>query len=261
MKDYLGYAEKKCVVIGGSSGMGKACTEMLLDLGAEVYVLDIMPCDVPGVTFYEADLQDREGLKAVFEKLPKFDKFFGWAGVSGKFEKGAMVAINILSYMYILDELLYDKMNEHGAALFNVSIAGEGWESSYEKYKYFFEHSYEESIEWARNEAKGSVYVLTKQALNYYVVVKHFEKYGEKWIRLNCISPGLTKSRLRQDFVDGYPGPAEDISGTALKRDAEVHDQARAGIAINSDLFGYVAGTITYVDGGHHASSVAKSLR
>ena len=41
MQDYWGYKGKKCVVTGGSSGMGRAAAEMLVDLGAEVYGLDV----------------------------------------------------------------------------------------------------------------------------------------------------------------------------------------------------------------------------
>lgn len=40
MKDYFGYNGKVVVVSGAASGMGKAATEMLVDLGARVYALD-----------------------------------------------------------------------------------------------------------------------------------------------------------------------------------------------------------------------------
>ena len=49
MKDFFGYEGKTCVVTGASSGMGKATVEMLVDLGAKVYALDINPCDVEGI--------------------------------------------------------------------------------------------------------------------------------------------------------------------------------------------------------------------
>ena len=38
MTDYFGYNDKVTVVTGSSSGMGKAATNMLVDLGAKVYV-------------------------------------------------------------------------------------------------------------------------------------------------------------------------------------------------------------------------------
>ena len=41
MKDYLVIKTKNVVVTGASSGMGKATAEMLVDLGAKVYALDL----------------------------------------------------------------------------------------------------------------------------------------------------------------------------------------------------------------------------
>lgn len=47
--DYFGYKNKICVVTGAASGMGKAATEMLVDLGAKVYALDYNDVDVKGI--------------------------------------------------------------------------------------------------------------------------------------------------------------------------------------------------------------------
>ena len=47
MKDYLGYKDKICVVTGAASGMGKATCEILLDLGAKVYAMDLAPITLP----------------------------------------------------------------------------------------------------------------------------------------------------------------------------------------------------------------------
>lgn len=49
MKDYFGYADRNVVVIGASSGMGKATAEILVDLGAKVYTLDWNECLIEGI--------------------------------------------------------------------------------------------------------------------------------------------------------------------------------------------------------------------
>ena len=41
MSDVLGYKEKNVVITGAASGMGEAAAQLLVDLGAKVYALDI----------------------------------------------------------------------------------------------------------------------------------------------------------------------------------------------------------------------------
>ena len=61
MKDYFGYKDKVCIVTGASSGMGKATVEMLVDLGAVCYVVDLNSCEVKGIKeFIKFDLSKKE---------------------------------------------------------------------------------------------------------------------------------------------------------------------------------------------------------
>ncbi|MDB1748309.1 SDR family NAD(P)-dependent oxidoreductase [Enterococcus avium] len=48
MKDYFDYKEKICVVTGAASGMGKATSQMLIELGAVVYAIDYSKAELPG---------------------------------------------------------------------------------------------------------------------------------------------------------------------------------------------------------------------
>ena len=85
MKNYFGYTDKVCVVTGASSGMGKATTEMLVDLGAKVYAIDLNPCPVEGITeFISCNLAKKTEIDEAFQKIPEhIDSFFGVAGLSG----------------------------------------------------------------------------------------------------------------------------------------------------------------------------------
>jgi NAD(P)-dependent dehydrogenase (short-subunit alcohol dehydrogenase family) len=47
MKDVLGYQGKQVVITGAASGMGAAAAQLLVDLGAQVYALDISDVKVP----------------------------------------------------------------------------------------------------------------------------------------------------------------------------------------------------------------------
>lgn len=48
MKDYFGYKNKICVVTGAASGIGKKTAELLIELDAEVYALDITKIELEG---------------------------------------------------------------------------------------------------------------------------------------------------------------------------------------------------------------------
>ena len=85
MKDYFGYKDKVCVVTGAASGIGRSTVDLLLDMGAVVYAIDIKDVEIPGVkNFIAADLNSKDAIDMAFEEIPKqIDCFFGVAGVSG----------------------------------------------------------------------------------------------------------------------------------------------------------------------------------
>ena len=64
---------RKAIVLGGTSGIGLASTEMLRDAGAEVIAGSRRECDIDGVECVQIDVLDREALAALFEKHQGFD--------------------------------------------------------------------------------------------------------------------------------------------------------------------------------------------
>ena len=70
MKKFQG---KKAIVLGGTSGIGLAATEMLRDGGAEVIAGGRRECEIDGVETARVDVLDRDGLQALFEKHQGFD--------------------------------------------------------------------------------------------------------------------------------------------------------------------------------------------
>ena len=118
MKDYFGYAGKNCVVTGAGSGMGEATAKMLVELGAEVYALDIKPVTVQGIAQYiQVDLSEKASIDHAFQQLPgKIDRYFGIAGLRGAMMPFMTVAkINLIANKYICEDLLPEKMDQGGA--------------------------------------------------------------------------------------------------------------------------------------------------
>ena len=132
MKDYFGYEGKKCVVTGASSGMGKATVEMLVDLGAKVYAVDLNECNVNGIEkFIKCNLAKKEEIDNLFNELPeKIDSFFGVAGLSGsKTDYMTTFNCNYTANMYITLKYLSERMGKGGTIAFVTSTAGLNWKS------------------------------------------------------------------------------------------------------------------------------------
>ena len=129
MKDYLGYQGKTCVVTGAASGMGKATCEMLLDLGAKVYAMDIAEITLPVEKSIKVNLGDKASIDEAFTQLPDhIDRFFGIAGVSGvKTDFKTTVAINFVGHKYIIADYLTQRMQDGGAIALMGSLGGTGW--------------------------------------------------------------------------------------------------------------------------------------
>ncbi len=70
MSDFSG---KKAIVLGGTSGIGLATTEMLRDAGAEVIAGSRRECAIDGVDCVAIDVLDRDALAALFEQHQGFD--------------------------------------------------------------------------------------------------------------------------------------------------------------------------------------------
>lgn len=131
MKDYFGYQGKVVVVTGAASGMGKAATEMLVDLGAKVYALDWAEVQVEGIEKYiHTDLSQKDSIDNAFKKIPQeIDSFFGIAGVSGvNTDFLTTVKIDLISNKYICEKILINRMKKNSSIAFMTSTAGVGWE-------------------------------------------------------------------------------------------------------------------------------------
>lgn len=260
MKDYFNYNGKICVVTGASSGMGKATCEVLVELGAIVYALDIQPVEVEGIkeSIY-VDLSDKDSIDEAFSRVPKtVDKFFGVAGLKGATLDFMYVAkINLVANKYICEEILVDRMNENGAIAIVTSAVGVSWEKegNYKFYKTAIEaKGWDETIQAIEatgmtRSNNGFAYVYTKLATNY--LVAHLQKtFGEKHIRVNALMPGDTATNFgSEDNAKVNPEKPSPYVGYA-GRTATSNEMAYPFIFLNSDMASFVSGTYIFADYG-----------
>ena len=83
LKKLFGYEGKNVVITGAASGMSHAATKLLIELGANVYAIDINPIDLPVSESFQADLSDKDAIDNLLEKLPnKIDALFLCHGIA-----------------------------------------------------------------------------------------------------------------------------------------------------------------------------------
>ncbi|MCL1849530.1 MAG: SDR family NAD(P)-dependent oxidoreductase, partial [Clostridiales bacterium] len=197
MKDYLNYGGAVCVVTGSASGMGKATTEMLVDLGAVVYALDVQEVTIPGIQlFIQTDLADKASIDQAFTQIPdKIDKFFGIAGVLHHPDFVTSFTINFIANKYITEEYIIPRLTEgeYGAIAYLDSVGGSRWAYHIDEYKDIVEaETWDGMVAALKAKPIGDkpgrgAYELSKRALNYYMKLRAPE-LGGKSNRMNTVA-------------------------------------------------------------------------
>ena len=261
MKDYFGYKDKVCVVTGAASGIGRSTVDLLLDMGAVVYAIDIKDIEIPGVkNFIAADLNSKDAIDRAFEEIPKqIDCFFGIAGVSGvKSNYYTTFTVNYIANKYITETYLKKRMDRGASICFDTSTAGLHWEKySNEYYDFTVARTWTDMINALHNQAKETTlgllaYPLSKRALNYYMAEQAVE-LSRRGIRVNAVLPGSTETGMIDEFSMAAGGERELIDQTGVMgRIANPDEMAEAVVYLNSDMARFITGLPLVVDGGAH---------
>jgi NAD(P)-dependent dehydrogenase (short-subunit alcohol dehydrogenase family) len=269
MKDYFGYQDKVCVVTGAASGIGKATTEMLVDLGARVYALDMNETNVSGISkSLLVNLNQKESIDEVFQKLPeRIDRFFGIAGVSSvKTNYYVTVTINFIANKYITDTYLDKRMPDGGAIAYVSSAAGTHWDNRQKELrKIVHAKDWDATVNVMRSIASESgygamAYFLSKRGLNLYAVTK-MAQYGKQKrnIRINTIMPAGTATGMKDEFAKLGGGDRQMLSscGYAVEL-AQPYQMAQPLVFLNSDMASYINGQCLPIDFGEEGIKTLK---
>ena len=256
MNNILGYQAKKIVITGAASGMGAAAAQLLVDLGAEVYALDIAPISVGVAQAIEVDMKDQASLDAAIEQLPAdIYALFNCAGVPcPPFSPADTVLINFSGLRY-LTEALIPRMGEGGAIASIASTAGMGWKPKLDDVREFLalDNSLDSATAWldANPEKSADGYGLSKQCIIVYTMSKA-AKLAQQGIRINCIAPSPTNSGF-MDKLKGEGQMPDELIDLFLPSNGRYASGAEMGeplVLLNSKLASFVSGNNLPVDYG-----------
>ena len=262
MKDYFGYKKKICVVTGAASGIGKATVELLVELGAEVYALDITKTELNGVKkFIEVDLNKKKSIDDAMKEVPShIDSFFGVAGLSGaRTNYYQTFTVNYIANKYITEEYLKKRMSYGGSIAYVTSTGGLYWDKySFEFDRFTAAKTWDEMINALHAQANENTlgmmaYPLSKRALNYYMSELAIE-LGPQKIRVNALLPGSTDTGMKEEFEVEAGGIDALVAETGTaNRLATPEEMAKPLIFLNSEMASFITGLPLIVDAGTNA--------
>jgi NAD(P)-dependent dehydrogenase (short-subunit alcohol dehydrogenase family) len=244
------FAGRTAVVTGGARGIGRATVGLFLDAGARVVFCDRDAADgcaaaasfgARPVAFVPADVsREADVAHVIAHAAARFGPptiVVNNAGVNANFDPATMTTrdwdrffdIDLkAAWMTVKHALPHMRAEGRGAVVNVSSIHG------FATLDGFFPYA----------AAKAGLLGLTRSlALD----------LGPD-VRVNCVAPGFTRTRLVQDAIARAPDPAANeagmVRGVALQRIAEPMEIARAIRFLASDEASYVTGTALVVDGG-----------
>ena len=242
------------IVTGGSKGLGRACVEELLELGANVLITargeaelqavsDELIIKHPGrLSFIAADVSTEDGRAKLIERATELfdagvvDILVNNVGTNDRkpasdvtaadYEK--LVSTNQTSAFFLSTALLpMLRKSTNGASVVNVtSLAG------------------------IRSSGTGVVYAMTKAAMTHMseALACEWAGYG---IRVNAVAPWMARTPLLEAAVAKDPTALDAAkAATPLGRLGEPRDTAGAVAFLCMPSAAYITGQVLAVDGG-----------
>jgi NAD(P)-dependent dehydrogenase (short-subunit alcohol dehydrogenase family) len=251
----FGYEDKRVVVCGGGgAGIGAAVVRNLVDLGAEVHVLDLKDPPIPTASAQVVDLRDAPAITAAFESIEgRIDALFNCAGIGGPPHTDVQVfAVNFLAQRHAT-ALAVPRMPEGSAICGLASVAGNQWQLRLDQWLPLVSTSnYADGQAWidAHPDEINTGYAPSKEALIVWTKYAAADLAG-RGIRLNVVSPGTTTTPMTETFAD-VPGSdyVANLFAQGLGRWATPDEQAWIMIFLNSPLASYLTAENVVSDGG-----------
>ncbi len=251
MKDLLQVKDRRYMVTGAASGIGRATALLLSEVGAKVLLVDIneesllkVQSECEGETdILVLDLTDAEAIKtAVKDKVASFGKLNGFVHCAGLPYIAPLKVVNTEK-----TEKLY-KLNTY-AAIELAKVCSSKQVYAGEAGSFVLISSVYGLVGSAANVgyamSKGAIVAITKSLA--------MELVGNG-IRVNCVAPGFIKTPMAKK-VDGMMDESYDERLNALHPMGlgDPGDIANAILFLFSDMSKWMTGAVMNVDGGFTA--------
>jgi len=236
---------KRILITGGASGIGKATALLCSQMGADVVLVDLNEQGLKqtaeeigkeSTEIFALNLTNQEQLEEMISKLPKLDGVVSNAGIvyslMAKFNEPAdterIFSINTFSHINLIQGLIKQKKLNKGASIvFTSSMSGVfcGF-------------------------VGRSLYGATKSALAGYAKALAIE-LAPRGIRVNTVHPGMIETPLTKNTALSQDVLEEDAKTYPLGRYGKPEEVAAAMVYLLSDATVWMTGTQLLIDGGY----------
>lgn len=246
---------KVAVVVGGTSGIGRAIAHGLAEAGADVVPTSRRAEQVEAAASeieaigrrslrVASDVADRASLQRVLdESVSAFGKVDILVNSAGKTKRAPTLDFPEEDWADIIETNLTGTLR--ACQVFGRHMLGREYGriiniASLSTFVALYEVA-------AYSASKAAVASLTKSLA---------VEWSPRGVNVNAIAPGVFRTALNQKLLDETERGREFLTRTPMKRFGRVEELAGAAVFLASDAASFVTGEILAVDGGFLASGV-----
>src|SRR4051794_32105625 len=251
----LDLSGKVAVVIGGTSGIGRAIAHGLAEAGADVVPTSRREEQVEAAAAeiqergrrslrVTSDVSDRTSLQhALAETVKAFGKVDILVNSAGRTKRAPTIDFSEQDWNDIMETNLTGTLRA-------CQIFG----------RHMLDRGYGRIINIASLSTFVSLHEVAAYSASKAAVASLTKSLAVEWssrgVRVNAIAPGVFRTALNEKLLDETERGREFLVRTPMKRFGNVEELAGAAIFLASDAASFVSGEIIAVDGGFLASGV-----
>lgn len=251
----LDLANKTCVVVGGTSGIGLALAKGLAQAGANVVATGRRIEQVQAAA-KEIEALGRRSLVAPCDvgKVESIEKLL--AGVCAKFGS-VEILVNCAGITKRMPTLEFPE--EEWNRILDTNLNGT-LRACKVFGKHMLERKYGRIVNIGSLSSFVSLYEVAAYSASKAAVASLTKSLAIEWapygVCVNAIAPGVFRTALNSALLDGTDRGREFLMRTPMKRFGKVEELIGAAVYLASDAASFVTGSILTVDGGFLASGV-----
>jgi NAD(P)-dependent dehydrogenase (short-subunit alcohol dehydrogenase family) len=254
-KNYFDLTDRVAVVIGGTSGIGRAIAHGLADAGADVVPTSRRSEQVQKAASemrekgrrtleITSDVGDRTSLDALLQQsVEAFGKVDILVNSAGKTKRTPTLDVEDEEW----DDILATNLS---GTLRSCQVFG----------RHMLDRGYGRIINIASLSTFVALYQVAAYSASKAAVASLTKSLAVEWapfgVNVNAIAPGVFRTALNQKLLDETERGREFLLRTPMKRFGKVEELAGAAVFLASEAASFVTGEVLVVDGGFLASGV-----